>query len=224
MIATRWKPGPWPRDLSIDVDAFSGVGCVHNLRPKAALANHNDHARYAPADELHFEQCAGSRIIMRLGLLLIFIAVPLLELVVLIKVGQLIGLWPTVLIVVVTAIAGTTILHRQGFLALNRAVEAVERGELPIEPVADGVLLLLAGALLLTPGLITDAAGLLLLVPPLRRRLARWAFKRLIERARRPRRQRGASGGRDREGVIIEGEFERVEDPSTETQPPEKRR
>jgi UPF0716 protein FxsA len=156
---------------------------------------------------------------MRLGLLLIFIAVPLLELVVLIEVGQLIGVWPTILIVVVTGIVGTAILHRQGFLAFKRAVESMERGELPIEPVADSVLLLFAGALLLTPGLITDAAGLLLLVPAFRRRIARWMFGRLIELVRRPRQQGEARTGRDK-GVIIEGEFERVEEPSTKPRPP----
>jgi UPF0716 protein FxsA len=153
---------------------------------------------------------------MRLGLILIFIAVPLLELAVLIKAGQLIGIWPTLFIVVVTAVAGTTILHRQGFAAFNRAIESMERGQIPIEPVTDAVFLLLAGALLLTPGLITDAAGLLLLVPQLRRRVARWVFKRLIARAARSRSQNEPRAEPNGGGVIIEGEFERVEEPTTE--------
>jgi UPF0716 protein FxsA len=154
---------------------------------------------------------------MRLALLLLFIAVPLLELVVLIKVGQLIGLWPTVLIVVITAIAGTAILHRQGLLALNRALASIERGELPIEPVTDGVMLLLAGALLLTPGLITDVVGLLLLVPLLRRKLALWTFKWLIRRGGSRTGPRGGTGeGGASEGIVIEGEFRRVEEPPTE--------
>jgi UPF0716 protein FxsA len=154
---------------------------------------------------------------MRLALLLVFIAVPLLELVVLIKVGQLIGLWPTVLIVVITALAGTMILHRQGLLALNRALASMERGELPIEPVTDGVMLLLAGALLLTPGLITDGMGLLLLLPPFRRKLALWTFKRLIRRgASRKGPPHGTGTGEASEGIVIEGEYERVEEPPAE--------
>jgi UPF0716 protein FxsA len=162
---------------------------------------------------------------MRLALLLLFIAVPLLELVVLIRVGQLIGLWPTVLIVVVTAIAGTAILHRQGFLTLNRALASIERGVLPVGPVTEGVMLLLAGGLLLTPGLITDGVGLLLLVPLLRRKLALWTFKRLIKRGGS---RTGPPGGRGEgaasEGIVIEGEFERVEEPPPEPRAGEGRR
>ncbi|HXF52917.1 MAG TPA: FxsA family protein [Hyphomicrobiaceae bacterium] len=161
---------------------------------------------------------------MRVALLLLFIAVPLLELVVLIKVGQLIGLWPTVLIVVVTAIAGTAILHRQGLAALSRAFASVEHGELPIEPVTDGVMLLLAGALLLTPGLITDAAGLLLLVPMFRRRMASWVFDRLIQRGRSfLRRQRNQLDEHEDDGVVIEGEFERIEDAPPKAKPRDRR-
>jgi UPF0716 protein FxsA len=148
---------------------------------------------------------------MHIGLLLILVAVPLIELVVLIKVGQLIGLWPTLFIVVGTGIAGTAILYHQGFLAFRRALESIDRGELPIAPVADSALLLLAGTLLVTPGLISDTAAMLLLVPPIRRSVARWMFGQLAVARQPPR--RGPHARQDRGGPIIEGEFERIEEP-----------
>lgn len=151
---------------------------------------------------------------MRLGLLLILIALPLLELVVLIKVGQLIGLWPTLLIVVGTGIAGTLIFYHQGFVAFRRALESIDRRELPIAPVADSALLILAGTLLITPGLIGDAAGLLLLVAPIRRGIARWLFGQLVGGAQQSRHSPHAR--QDGGGPIIEGEFKRIEEPPKE--------
>lgn len=156
---------------------------------------------------------------MRLILLLVFAAVPLLELAILIKVGGLIGFWPTLLIVILTAVLGTTVLRLQGLGVLRRASDAMAAGKPPIEPVVDGVFLLLAGAFLLAPGLITDALGLVLLIPPVRRVIARWGFDRLMntgnvyvdifgtsEPEKRP--NRPPTGG-DR---VIEGEFERLDE------------
>lgn len=164
---------------------------------------------------------------MRLALFLVFLAVPLVELALLVKLGQWIGFWPTLGIVVATAIIGATILHRQGVATLRRAVEMTERGAAPLAPALDGVFLLFAGALLLTPGLITDLTGVLLLIPPIRRAVAQWAFASLMRRAtvevhvaRRSRAQRSGPWPPQREppatgadnGTIIEGEFERVDE------------
>lgn len=101
-------------------------------------------------------------------ILLAFIMVPIAEIAVFIKAGDLIGLWPTIAAVVLTAIIGTAMLRQQGLATLVRLRATMDRGELPVRELFDGACLLLAGALLLTPGFLTDAVGFLLLVPPLR--------------------------------------------------------
>lgn len=116
---------------------------------------------------------------MRLILLILFIAMPLLEIAVFIQMGHIIGFWMTLLLVVATALIGTTVLHAQGFTVWQRFGDSMRQGAPPIVPVIEGVLLLVAGALLLTPGLITDTIGALLLVPPFRE----WLAKMLIDRA-----------------------------------------
>jgi len=102
-------------------------------------------------------------------LFLLFVSVPLIEIALFIKVGGLIGLWPTLSIVVITAFIGTLLMRTQGANALMRLRQSMERLEDPSEPLADGAMIIFAGALLLTPGFFTDAIGLLLLLPPVRR-------------------------------------------------------
>ncbi|MGH1419553.1 MAG: FxsA family protein [Hyphomicrobiaceae bacterium] len=160
---------------------------------------------------------------MRLILLILFIAMPLLEIAVFIQLGDAIGLWMTIFIVVATAIIGTTVLHSQGFAVLQRANASMRQGAPPIEPIMEGVLLLVAGAFLLTPGLITDSIGGLLLIPPLRQLFARGIIKRAAgglfgatiyqengepdEFHSRPRRDASTS-----DETVIEGEFTRVDE------------
>lgn len=110
-------------------------------------------------------------------LLLLFIGVPIAEIALFIEVGDLIGLWPTLATVVVTAIVGTALVRAQGMAALARARASMERDRLPVEEVLTGVCLLVAGALLLTPGFLTDAIGLALLIPPLRLAIAAGVFR-----------------------------------------------
>ncbi len=101
-------------------------------------------------------------------LLAAFIGIPIAEIAVFIYVGDEIGLWPTLATVIVTAIAGTWLLRRQGLATLFKVQEEMGAGRLPLRELFDGVCLLLAGALLLTPGFITDAMGFLLFLPPVR--------------------------------------------------------
>lgn len=108
-------------------------------------------------------------------LFLLFVAIPLIEIALFIQVGGAIGLWPTLLIVVLTAILGTTLLRRQGVMALNNLQSRISAFQDPSEPLAHGAMILFAGALLLTPGFFTDALGLALMVPKVRS----LAFKRL---------------------------------------------
>ena len=109
---------------------------------------------------------------------LIFVAVPLVEIAVFIYIGDIIGIAATIGLVVITAFIGTALLRIQGLSVLRRAQDAVQEGRLPVDSVIDGVFLLIAGAFLLTPGMLTDAFGLSMLVPACRqwyrRRLVRW--------------------------------------------------
>jgi UPF0716 protein FxsA len=118
---------------------------------------------------------------MGLLLFLFFLAVPIAEIALFIQAGELIGTLPTIAITIGTAIAGSFLMRVQGFAALNRFAEAAGRGAMPVTPVVDGIGILAAGLLLLTPGLLTDTIGLLLFIPPVRRGLARWFFRRAVE-------------------------------------------
>jgi len=105
-------------------------------------------------------------------LALLFVVVPLVELALLIQVGRWMGLLPTVALVVVTGILGAALARLQGLATLVRFRTALEEGRLPHRELVEGVFILVAGAVLLTPGLLTDTAGFLLLVPPVRHALA----------------------------------------------------
>lgn len=121
---------------------------------------------------------------MPLILLVLFIAVPVIEIGVFIQVGGLIGLWPTLGIVILTAIAGTALLKQQGLAVMRRAQDSLNRGEMPLREVFDGACLLFAGALLLTPGFVTDAVGLALFLPPVRDALRRTIVPALVKRGK----------------------------------------
>lgn len=118
---------------------------------------------------------------MPLLILFTFIAVPIAEIALLIWVGQYIGWLPTILLVILTAIIGTTLLRQQGFGVMARASEAIAAGRMPVEHVIEGMCLLVAGAFLITPGLITDTVGFLLLIPGIRIVVARFMLDRLLK-------------------------------------------
>jgi UPF0716 protein FxsA len=106
-------------------------------------------------------------------LLVFFIAIPLLEIYLLIQVGEEIGALPTVALVVFTAVLGIWLLRWQGLATVAQVQQSMAQGQLPAIPLIEGLFLLVAGALLLTPGFFTDALGFALLIPPLRQGLAR---------------------------------------------------
>lgn len=101
-------------------------------------------------------------------LFLIFVAVPIIEIALFIQVGGLIGLWPTLAIVVLTAMVGTALMRSQGSHAWNEVQSSFNELRDPTRPLAHGVMILIAGMLLLTPGFFTDSLGLLLLIPKVR--------------------------------------------------------
>jgi UPF0716 protein FxsA len=119
---------------------------------------------------------------MFLRLLLLFTVVPLVELFLLVKLGTVIGIGPTVLIVICTGVLGAWLARWQGLGVLRRVSEDLAEGRLPADALIDGLLILIAGAVLLTPGLITDALGFLLLVPKGRAVVRRTVAARLEQR------------------------------------------
>lgn len=111
-------------------------------------------------------------------LLILFIVVPLAELYVILAVGDAIGLVPTIVLLAADSILGTVLLRTQGRAVWRRFQEAMGAGRMPHREVQDGVAVIFGGALLLTPGFLTDIVGFLLLLPPTRRPLIAFANRR----------------------------------------------
>ena len=146
----------------------------------------------------------------------LFIAVPIIEIYFLVKVGEQIGPLKTILLVIITAIIGTWLLRQQGLSTLARFQSSMASGKIPAQEMIEGVILLIGGILLLTPGFVTDALGLLCLLP-----FSRQAFARKIAKnssvhlqtqmggfgSQRPN-QQNQSGN----GDIYEGEYTQKED------------
>jgi UPF0716 protein FxsA len=123
---------------------------------------------------------------MALRLFLLFTIIPLVELYVLLALGSAIGFWPTLGTVIVTAVLGTVFAKREGLRVVREWQSSLAQGRIPEEGVVSGLLVVVAGALLIAPGILTDTAGLLLMIGPVRRRVARWLeayAKRHIEAA-----------------------------------------
>jgi UPF0716 protein FxsA len=143
----------------------------------------------------------------RLALFTAFIVVPLIEIYVLIQVGQVIGPWPTILLLILDSLFGTWLIRREGGKAWQGLRVALDSGRMPARELADGALILVGGTLMLTPGFVTDAFGILLILPftrPVARRLlTKVVSRRLLagqtnDRATRP----GPGPG----GPVVRGE------------------
>lgn len=107
----------------------------------------------------------------------LFIGIPLLELYLIIKVGGIIGAFWTVVLVVLTAVIGVSLLRLQGFRTLQRAQRNLAQGQLPAMEMLEGLFLAIAGVLLLTPGFLTDSIGFLFLMPASRQAIIRWLLR-----------------------------------------------
>lgn len=139
----------------------------------------------------------------------------MLEIYLLIKVGSVIGALPTVGLVVFTAVLGAWLIRLQGFSTLARVRSTMERGGIPAVEMLEGAVLMVAGALLLTPGFFTDTLGFLCLIPPLRRKMIRWALSHLFMPGGGFGGPKGSGGGfsdHHQGPRTIEGEFHREDD------------
>lgn len=112
--------------------------------------------------------------------LLLFILMPIVEIAVLLRVGDAIGWLSTLAVVILTAIIGTVMLRQQGLATLSRAQQRLGAGEMPAEQLLEGVLLMIGGVLLLTPGFVTDAFGFLCLLPFTRQAMVRYMKSRSV--------------------------------------------
>lgn len=157
-------------------------------------------------------------------LLILFIAVPLIEIALFIQVGGVIGLGWTLAIVLGTAILGSWLVRQQGAMALNELRQSFNALNDPTEPLAHGAMILFSGALLLTPGFFTDAIGFALLLPPVRA----WVFRKLRQRVtvqsftmgqQTETRYRDYAGQGD---TVIDGEFQEVEPGKRPTHSPDR--
>lgn len=117
-----------------------------------------------------------------LPIVLLFVVVPIAELYVILQVGDAIGAVPTILILVADSLLGSALLRSQGRSVWRRFNEAIAAGRMPHREVFDGVAVIFGGAFLITPGFITDIVGLLLLLPPTRAVLQRFAVRRIGRR------------------------------------------
>jgi UPF0716 protein FxsA len=144
--------------------------------------------------------------------LLLFILVPIIEIWLMIDIGSVIGAGWTVLAIISTAIIGASLVRYQGIGIYSRLNQTVQRGEIPAMEMIEGLTLLISGALLLTPGFITDALGFLILIPPLRRWFALNMLKRFFIVPGAPGKPGQGPDEHDKsiEVTTIEGEYRRI--------------
>lgn len=156
---------------------------------------------------------------MLLPLVLLFIVVPIAEILVLIQVGQAIGPWWTVALLIADSILGSLLLRHQGRAAWRRFGDAVQDGRVPAREVIDGALIIAGGVLLITPGFFTDVLGLILLIPPTRAVVRAIVARRLAHRmivSATTRREPHGRHAYDVEGSAVDVETERLDAPRHE--------
>ena len=151
---------------------------------------------------------------------LLLFGIPIAEIALFIQVGDLIGLWPTLGTIVLTALAGTALVRAQGIGILTRIQAETQAGRLPVGELISGACLVVAGLLLLTPGFLTDAIGFLLLIPVTRSMLGAFAVQAMMRRGGTAHfsaggfRQRSGGHGPGGRSDTIDGEYS-VVDPDT---------
>lgn len=151
---------------------------------------------------------------LRIAVTLLFLGFPLIELALLIAVGQAIGFWPTLGLLFLSATAGMLIIRDQGVSVIGRMFDTMSRGGLAFATMVDSYVVILAGLLLIIPGFMTDALGLALLFPPLRRLILGAILPGFSDARRHDATSRGhatAAPEADRP-IIIEGTFQRIEE------------
>jgi UPF0716 protein FxsA len=160
---------------------FRGVFIHPNSDLSAKSVSYNKSSTAPRCPQTENDLAKASYVFLRF--LLLLATIPLLELWLLIELTKRTSLWWTIALVLFTGMLGMSLVRWQGMKALKQIQEQLASGQSPSQAIISGVLVLVAGAFLLTPGIITDTAGFLLLIPQLRSAIARYAQKRLVNSA-----------------------------------------
>ena len=144
---------------------------------------------------------------------LVFFSIPIVEMYLLIEVAERIEALPTILLVMLTAVLGVSLIRQQGLSTLTKGIRRLNQAEIPAAEIIEGVLLAVAGAFLITPGFLTDFIGFMIIIPITRRITALMLLKRMAARADFRTNGSDLRGGpnktRDASGSVIEGEYEK---------------
>jgi len=151
---------------------------------------------------------------LRLALPLLLLGFPLLEIAVLIEVGQRIGFWPTLGLLFLSALAGVVVIRDQGVSMIGRMFDTLGRGGLALGSMIDSYVVIFAGGLLIMPGFVSDVLAIALLIPPLRRLMLRALLPGFADTGRRKPSAAAeqSQAGQDRGPIIIEGTYRRLDD------------
>jgi UPF0716 protein FxsA len=142
-------------------------------------------------------------------LFFLFAVMPIIEIALLIEVGDRIGGWPTIGLVILTAAIGATLVRMQGVATLFQARRKLDMGQIPGQEMVEGLMLAIAGVLLVTPGFVTDAFGLLLVAPFSRPLIARWLLSKMqVQVVQAQQQQYYGRTEQNSDGSTIEGEYE----------------
>jgi UPF0716 protein FxsA len=154
---------------------------------------------------------------LKIAAILVFAALPLLEIGLLIRLGQLIGIWWLAAIIIGTAVLGTYVIRRVGLSVFERALDRLNSEREGFSPLFDGFLQVLAGLLLIFPGVISDFIGLVLLIPQVRTTVIHTGLLKLVtlfhyqaEVSREAFRSKDGAAPDEPDGIVIEGEYERL--------------
>lgn len=139
-------------------------------------------------------------------LFLVVLIIPFAEIYLLLQIGGIIGAFPTILLVVFTAALGAWLLRQQGFATFQRFQESLAQGVIPAYEMVEGPIILVGGALLLTPGFITDLIGFACLIPQSRKKIAQYVIENYLVQASAHFQQEKAA-----ENNVLEGEFRKEE-------------
>ena len=144
---------------------------------------------------------------------LVFFSIPIVEMYLLIEVAERIEALPTILLVMLTAVLGVSLIRQQGLSTLTKGIRRLNQAEIPAAEIIEGILLAMAGAFLITQGFLTDFIGFMIIIPMIRRITALMLLKRMAVRANFRTNGSDLGGGlnktRDTSGSVIEGEYEK---------------
>ena len=167
---------------------------------------------------------------LRFAMLLTVLALPLVEIAIFIKAGGWLGFWPVLLIIILTAVLGSAVVRQRGISVVSRVFAEIQEGRSGLEPMFDSLLAVTAGIFLILPGLTTDCLGLLLLIPPVRKLVARLILPRVVaspmgdtqifeERSKRRTPDGSSTTEAPSEPIVIEGDYERLGERTVPTRP-----